>query len=176
MNIRLHDNQHTKQRQQPTHAIRYKGTAAVLRTGGDAAPVELPGRMVVVDCEEASRKLLQVSGDLRKGVLQRVESTLGKLASKSPPMSVAALGQIGVFLCRSSMPQVSDALNVVSCRLRSTFPSPKLARLGHTLFGSFIACESGYRCAEENRHPTPRSSSRTGLGLHPTKISSSRKV
>lgn len=58
----------------------------MLRGGGDAAPVELPGRMVVVDCEKASRKLLQVSGDLRKGALQRVESTLGKLASTSPPI------------------------------------------------------------------------------------------
>lgn len=60
----------------------------MLRAGGDAAPVELPGRMVVVDCEEASRKLLQVSGDLRRGTLQRVESTLGKLASTSPPSDV----------------------------------------------------------------------------------------
>ncbi|CAN0501056.1 unnamed protein product, partial [Ectocarpus sp. 12 AP-2014] len=55
---------------------RYKSTAAVLRTSGDAAPVELPGGIIVVDCQKTSEKLLQVAGDLCKGVLQRVTSTL----------------------------------------------------------------------------------------------------
>lgn len=80
----------------------------MLRAGGDAAPVELPGRMVVVDCEEASRKLLQVSGDLRKSALQRVESTLGKLASTSPLMEFLP----SKILCRGSLSKVSAALNV----------------------------------------------------------------
>eukprot|EP00903_Cladosiphon_okamuranus_P012758 g11926.t1 len=74
---------------------RYKSTAAVLRAGGDAAPVELPGRMVVVDCEAASRKLLQVSGDLRKGALQRVETTLGKLTSGVTKQARTAILRLG---------------------------------------------------------------------------------
>lgn len=61
---------------------RYKSNAAILRAGGDAAPVELPGRVLVVDCEETSRKLLQVSAGLRKGALLRVTSTLFKLAGR----------------------------------------------------------------------------------------------
>lgn len=64
-------------------AVRYKRIAAVLRGVGEAAPVELPGRMIVVDCEATSRKLLGISADLWKGALQRVELTLAKLASES---------------------------------------------------------------------------------------------
>lgn len=55
----------------------------MLRGVGEAAPVALPGRMIVVDCEATSRKLLSISANLWKGALQRVEFSLAKLASKS---------------------------------------------------------------------------------------------
>ncbi|CAB1120679.1 unnamed protein product [Ectocarpus sp. CCAP 1310/34] len=74
---------------------RYKSTAAVLRTGGDAAPVELPGGIVVVDCQKTSEKLLQVAGDLCKGVLQRVTSTLNKLTSGVTKQARSAILRLG---------------------------------------------------------------------------------
>lgn len=61
---------------------RYSKTAATLRAGGEAAPVELGGALVVVDCEVTSRKLLEVAGGLWKGALQWVNVTLIKLAGK----------------------------------------------------------------------------------------------
>lgn len=54
----------------------------MLRAGGDAAPVELPGKMLVVDCEETSTKLLRIAGDLQRGMLRRVDSTLRQLTSE----------------------------------------------------------------------------------------------
>ncbi|CAM9159174.1 unnamed protein product, partial [Ectocarpus sp. 8 AP-2014] len=74
---------------------RYKSTAAVLRTGGDAAPVELPGGIIVVDCQKTSEKLLQVAGDLCKGVLQRVTSTLNKLTSGVTKQARSAILRLG---------------------------------------------------------------------------------
>ncbi|CBJ27106.1 similar to Dynein heavy chain 3, axonemal (Axonemal beta dynein heavy chain 3) (Ciliary dynein heavy chain 3) [Ectocarpus siliculosus] len=74
---------------------RYKSTAAVLRTGGDAAPVELQGGIVVVDCQKTSEKLLQVAGDLCKGVLQRVTSTLNKLTSGVTKQARSAILRLG---------------------------------------------------------------------------------
>lgn len=53
-----------------------------LRSGSDAAPVELPGRLLVVDCEETSGKLLNIAGELSKGALQWVTSTLSRLTSE----------------------------------------------------------------------------------------------
>ncbi|CAM9162262.1 unnamed protein product, partial [Hapterophycus canaliculatus] len=74
---------------------RYKSTAAVLREGGDAAPVELPGKMLVVDCEETSTKLLRIAGDLQKGVLRRVDFTLKQLASGINKQSRSAILRLG---------------------------------------------------------------------------------
>eukprot|EP00752_Nemacystus_decipiens_P012854 g11381.t1 len=93
---------------------RYKSTAAVLRAGGDAAPVELPSKMVVVDCEEASRKLLQVAGDLRRGVLQRVESTLGKLTSGVTKQARTAILRLG-----KRPRSTEDMMEAIEC-LRTT--------------------------------------------------------
>lgn len=61
---------------------RYKIAASLLRGGDGAAPVELLGKFVVVDCEETSRKLLGVAGELWKGALQWVHFTLGRLAGE----------------------------------------------------------------------------------------------
>ena len=60
---------------------RYKTAAAVLRTGGGAAaPVEFSGRLLVVDCEGISKKLLRIAGKLSNGALQRLNFTLTRLA------------------------------------------------------------------------------------------------
>ncbi|CAM9985812.1 unnamed protein product [Scytosiphon promiscuus] len=74
---------------------RYRDTAAVLRAGGDAAPVELPGTMVVVDCEETSTKLLRIAGDLQKGLLRRVDFTLKQLTSGITKQARSAILRLG---------------------------------------------------------------------------------
>lgn len=66
-----------------TSNARYKTAAAILRTGGcAAAPVELPGRLLVVNCEDISRKLLRIAGKLSKGALQRLNFTLTRLTGE----------------------------------------------------------------------------------------------
>lgn len=67
----------------PQTVISYESTAALLRSGDtDAAPVEIQGRLLVVDCEETSRKLLGMAEKLSKGALQWVTSTLGRLTGE----------------------------------------------------------------------------------------------
>lgn len=61
---------------------RYKETAALLRTGGEAAPVEIKKKLVTVDCEDILRNLLRVTCELWKGALQWVNFTLSKLAGE----------------------------------------------------------------------------------------------